>query len=304
MTELKEAMYNQMAYLVLSEHRPFCANDLLRFVCDNKEYTPNYGTIRNIFSEFKDKGQIEFCFRDINAYYSLKGQPFAKNSMTVYHTWGNNSGSGKLTLSPSHALYKLLKNQIFDMQAIHNIRLRLEVPGIYNNLLQSQLQLDIKPASKDIETPYQNVDNAQLQIRIHKTDTVSVVLACTLNPIPLDYNGLCRLYKILGIAQGYQQGLIGHDHCVIPDCDTWLITMWHFNRDALKQYKGKTFWVSVEEAHHTIHTIYTKIANNKKTRIRDEIQEYPNKTVKETIDDKLRVPAVPDSSNIQMHNVQ
>jgi hypothetical protein len=188
MSELKEAMYNQMAYIVLSEHRPFCANDFLRFVWDNKEYMPNYGTIRNLFSEFKDKGEIELCFRDINAYYSLSGQPFGKNSMTVYHTWGSTT-TNRLTLSPNHSLYKLLKNQIFDKQAIHNIRLRLEVPNIYNTISH----FDINPVSKDIETPYQNIDNAQLQIRVHKTDTVSVVIGCTLNPIPLDHGGLNRL---------------------------------------------------------------------------------------------------------------
>jgi hypothetical protein len=295
MTELEDAMEQQMAYIVFHENRPFCANDFLRFECDGKEYKPNYGTIRNIFSKFTKKGIIELEFKGKPSYYTLKGHKFGKNSMTLTHAGGTGSGIG---ISSDHPLYKTLRGMVFDKEAIHNIRLRFEVPNIFSRSLCTLQYFDQDETSRDFRLPYQNIDNTQMQIRVHKTDTISVVIGCSLNPIPLDPNGLNRLYKILGIAQGYLQGLtFNHNLVHIPDCDNWLITMWHFNRDGLKESAGERFSITVEKARHTIERIYSKDFKGK-NRPRWEIQEYPNKTVKETIDDKLRVPAVPDSSNI------
>jgi hypothetical protein len=307
MTELDEAMQNQMAYIVYHENRPFCTNDFLLFECDGKEYKPNYGTIRNKFSEFKKNGIIEFCYMDINAYYSLKGHPFSKKSMTLYHTGGNTLG-----ISPNHPLYKMLQSVVFDKQGLHNMRLRFSIADIYNTVLVLH-KFPINEVSKDIEIPYWNKDNALVQMRIHKTDTISVVIGCTLEPIPLDYNGIIRLLTILARSEGLLQGLtIDKSISIsIPHYPNWIITMWHFNQDGLKEYTGEKFSITVEKAHHTIERIYSKCFGNgkNKTRIRPryEIQEYPNKTVNEAINDKLRVPNidVPDSSNIEMHqNVQ
>jgi hypothetical protein len=291
MTELDEAMQQQMAYLVFDVKRPFCTNDFLRFVWEGKEYKPSYGTIRNKFTEFNKNGDIEFCFKDINAYYSLKGHKFSKNSMTLNHRVGN------LAISPNHDLYKMLQGMVFDKEAIHNIRLRLEVPNIFSRSLCTLQYFDQDEISRDFRLPYRNIDNAQVQVRVHKSDTVTVIIGCSLNPISLDYNGLMRLNKILGIVQGYLEGLtFNHNIVHIPDFDNWLITMWHFNRDGLKEYAGEKFHTTVEKANHTIERIYSKDFKGK-NRPRWEIQEYPNKTVKETINDKLRVPNVPDSSN-------
>jgi hypothetical protein len=51
--------------------------------------------------------------------------------------------------------------------------------------------------------------------------------------------------------------------------------------DALKEYKGKMFYISVEKLDHTIEIIYSKDFGNKKIRPRWELQDYPNKTVKQ-----------------------
>jgi hypothetical protein len=283
MTALEDAMQQQMAYIVYHEDRPFCANDFLLFECDGKEYKPNYGTIRNKITEFRKKGIIEVDFRDINAYYTMKGKKFGKKSMTLYHT----GDLGINSLSPNHPLYKTLRNMIFDKEAIHNIRLRLEVPDIYNISISIR-QFTINPVSKDIETPFWNVDNAQVQIRIHKTNTVSVVVGCTSDPISLDYsdNGIPSLFRILARCEGFLQCLTIDKSISIPDFRNWVITMWHFNRDGLRECSKRDFHTTVEKADHTIERIYTKDFGNGKTRPRWELQEYPNKTVSETINDK------------------
>jgi len=294
MSPLEEAMLEQMAYLVFNEQRPFCHNDFLRFEYNGEEYKPKYGTVRNIFSKFTKEERIEYEFRDVNAYYTLKGHKFGKNSMTVYHTRGNSS----IAISPNHPLYQMLKNQMMDKQAIHNIRLSLKVPNIFTYSYATLQYFDQDEVSRDFRLPYWNIDNAQVQVRVHRTDSITVIIGCSLNPIPLDYNGLIRLYKILGIVQGYLEGLtFNHNVVHIPDFDDWTITMWHFNRDGLKEYTGEKFSITVEKAKHTIERIYTKdfvnTAKRPETRIRIETQEYPNKTVKEVkeeiCDEKLNV---------------
>jgi hypothetical protein len=286
MSELDDAMLQQMAYIVFDEKRPFCVNDFLYFECNGKPYKPKSGTIRNKFSDFSKKGDIEFCFYDINAYYTLKGQPFGKKSMTLDHTGGK---TNNLTSHPNHPLYKTLQRMVLDKEAIHNIRLRLEIPNFFIRCLGTLHYFEQNEISRDFKLPYWNIDGSQVQVRIHKTDTITVIIGCSVNPIPLDHTGLIRLYKILGIAQGYLEGLTFYDNVIhIPDCDTWTITMWHFNRDGLKEYAGEKFSITVDKARNTIERIYSKDFNGK-TRIRKEIQKYPNKTVKETINDKLRI---------------
>jgi len=280
MTELDDAIQEHMAFLVLHESRPFCTNDFLRFECNGKEYMPSYGTVRNKFSKFAKKGIIEYCFNDINAYYSLKGHKFGKKSMTDYHT------GGITNISPSHPLYKMLRSHVFDKDSIHNIRLRLDVDDVYDIISKTNIPKD--DISQDLRIPYWNIGNAQVQIRIHKTNRISVIIGCSLNPIPLSDVGLKRLYEIIGDARGYLRALTvnntNDNH--IPYCGNWLITLWHFNRDGLKEYNGETFSIAIEEADHIIHTIYSKNFGSKK-RIRIERQEYPNSTLDELIEKRL-----------------
>lgn len=191
MISYQDAIYQYMAYLVLHEGRPFCSNDFLHFKWEGEEYKPDYGYIRNIFSKFKREGRIEFCFYDVNAYYSLKGHKFGKNSMTLNHTGSN------LAISPNHPLYKMLQNQIFGKEAIHNLHLKLEVPNIYLYPYSTLQWFDQDEVNRDFRILHQNIDNRFLQVRVHKSDTVTVIIGCSLNPIPLDSEGFNSLYKIL-----------------------------------------------------------------------------------------------------------
>jgi hypothetical protein len=291
MTELKEAMYNQMAYIVLSENRPFCTNDFLSFVWEGKEYKPDYGTIRKIFSEFKKEERIEFCFRSINAYYSIKGKPFRKNSMTLNHMGGNH-----INLGSNHPLYVMLRNRIFDKDSIHNIRLRLEVHDIYSEVNGNRFRINEVSKDKDIDW---QINNSIVRIVIHRTNTVSVSVGCTFNPIPLDHDGLDRFYTTLARVEGYLKCLANQNQRV-PDYAEWLITMWHFHKDGLKEYAGKTFSITVEDADHNLHRIYSKLFGNGKMKVRDEYQGYPNikvKEVSETINKNLRISDIPNEVN-------
>jgi len=55
MSDVDDAMQEHMAYIVLSENKPFSYRDFLRFEVNSIVYKPSHGTIRNKFSELKKK---------------------------------------------------------------------------------------------------------------------------------------------------------------------------------------------------------------------------------------------------------
>jgi hypothetical protein len=63
--------------------------------------------------------------------------------------------------------------------------------------------------------------------------------------------------------------------------------MWHFGADSLTEYSKAMFHMSWEIGGNSLVCAYTKIMRDKKTRIRLERQEYPNKTLSEAIEEKL-----------------
>ena len=79
---------------------------------------------------------------------------------------------------------------------------------------------------------------------------------------------------------------------VIPDHKEWLVTMWHFGADASIEYSGEKFSASWEIGQNELIRVYSKEfhgqgmnvgseqAARNKTRIRVEIQEYPQSTLK------------------------
>jgi hypothetical protein len=74
---------------------------------------------------------------------------------------------------------------------------------------------------------------------------------------------------------------------VIPDHMRWVVTMWHFDADALADYIGeKDFWMRAI-AEKIFFTIYSKEWNNGKCGIRWDCKEEPDKTVKQSLEGKL-----------------
>lgn len=99
---------------------------------------------------------------------------------------------------------------------------------------------------------------------VHKSDTVSVSVACSLAPVAVDIKGLIRLSNALtrveerlailltdiGDGEGYRDSC--PDFSVprntkdsqrpkIPNHQLWVVTMWHFGVDSLVEYTGDKF---------------------------------------------------------------
>ena len=285
-----------MGYLVFSEHRAFCFRDFLQFEVDGKVYHMTPGTFRNKISRLRKSGEIEFAYNSGTAFYTLPGYRFGK-PMTPTHAEVNSIKIDRFV--------KLIQDLPMGNNGLHDIRLRFEVVGIWKFLSTYHPELPINNNSKDILLSTDNIDDILARVIVHRTDTVSVSLACSLWPLSADLSGIIRLSETLTrveerivrlLAAGIStvQGLEvkvacteNISHLRIPDYKTWIVTMWHFGADSLTEYSGDMFQVSWEVGQHVLVRAYAKIMKDKKIRIRTEMQEYPNKTLLDAVEEKI-----------------
>jgi hypothetical protein len=282
MSELDNAMQEHMAFIVLSEGRPFSFRDFFQFTIDGKIYKITPGTFRNKILALKKAGVVELDYNSGTAFYTLKGHRFGKQ-VTPNHT----------VVQHNDPVYNMLQNLTLDKQSVHDIRLRFSVTGIWT-LLSNNQDFNRNERSQDIAIPSWVRDNVIVRVFVHKTDTVSVILGCSLHPIPLDFNGIIRFFNLLVRIEERSQNILGNyapinsnkKYNLIPDYRKWIVTMWHFGRDASIEYAGERFSITVENLEHVLNRLYVKNLDGKK-KIRFERQEYPNKTVLDAMEEKL-----------------
>ena len=142
-----------------------------------------------------------------------------------------------------------------------------------------------------------------IKTTIHRTDTITVIVACSCQPVAIDISGIIRLsnaltrveerlsklvYDCLNITMVIVADSMYHQHTItIPAHSNWIVTLWHFGTDSLVRYAGEKFEVTWEIAENVLVRVYTKDLKEKGTRIRLERQEYPNKTFVEAVEEKL-----------------
>jgi hypothetical protein len=278
MSTLDDAMLAHISYIVLSESRPFSYADFLSFDVDGEHYEMAYGTVRNKISRLKKQGKIEPAYYSIRAFYTLKGSKFGK-PMTPDHTVVHND-----------PVYNMIHNLPMDKQSIHDIHLKFKAPNIYK-IFSDNTPYPIIEKNKAISIPSWSKNNAIVKITINKNDTVTVIIGCSLEPIPLDYNGILRFFTILVRAEGLLEGLTSRVNNYkldqsIPQYGRWIITRWDFGRDASQTYKGEKYEITVENAQQIFARIYTKDFGKYK-KIRLERVECPRKSVLDAIQEKL-----------------
>jgi hypothetical protein len=267
----EEILLMKMADFVFVDKRPFCFKDFLRFEHEGQEYKYAKGTIRNKFSELQRKGDIEFSYRSGPAFYTLPGITFGK-PMTVNHM--EEEGH----LSPKQSTFlQTLQSIPMDKPAIHDIRLSFTFKHLWSILSVSESPL-IK--SKDLESNFDitlqpvDLENHIIKTTVHRTDTVSVIVGCSVSPIPIDLFGLARLTSIIARVEERLQLLVNEYYTIslqtgrqylsltlnskIPDHMNWMVKMWHFGQDALISYTGEKFDMSWEDGLHVLHHIYSK----------------------------------------------
>ena len=157
-------------------------------------------------------------------------------------------------------------------------------------------------SNKDITLYDIDLGDHIVKTTIHNTSTVSVIVACTVNPIPIDMFGLVKLSSSLARVEDRLQLIVseyttasvqnGRQYLslkinnTIPKYMSWAVKMWHFGQDALTRYSGQKFDMSWEDGLNVLYHIYSK-EYGKKMKGRKEVQEYPNKPLEDAFMGKL-----------------
>jgi hypothetical protein len=289
-------MMKYISHIVLEDHRPFSYRDFLRFEVDGKEYRMQHGTFRNKISQLMHAEKVELAYNSVVAFYTLKGIIFGKPKITM-----TPDRTGVPLQDP---ILKLIQNLPMDKRALHDIRLRFQVPGIWSILSAGTTTansegLQIDPVSKDIRLKACEIEDLLIRTTIHRTDTITVLVACSWAPVAIDISGIIhlsnaltrveeRLSKLACDCLNITTGSTYHQHTItIPAHSSWIVTLWHFGTDSLIRYAGEKFEVTWEAAENVLVRVYTKNLKEKGTRIRLERQEYPNKTFAEAVGEKL-----------------
>lgn len=175
----------------------------------------------------------------------------------------------------------------WDKQSIHDIHLKFNSRNIYDNFSKKPYPKYRKNQSIALESFSMN--NSIARISINKNDTVGVIIGCSMQPIPLDYDGINRFCGILGRTEVHLEGITtcNNDYNLdetqrIPSYAKWTITEWHFGRDSIHSYRGKKFEITVEDAQHRLYRIYVK-DYEKNLRLRIEGIGTPRKAVEDAI---------------------
>jgi hypothetical protein len=284
MSELDQAIEKHMANLVHLENRPFSYRDFMLFEVEGKEFRMAHGTYRNKISRLKNAGKVQLAYNAGMAFHTLKGKMFGKQ-MTPNHTTVHHSNNDSFC--------RLIYNLPTDKAALHDIRLKFKVHGISNTISSGHPEFPVNQRSKDICIPTWKIDDLLVRTFVHKSDTISVTVGCSLDPVAVDIKGIIRLSNALTRVEERLAILLTNigngENLEIPDHNRWVVTMWHFGVDSFVEYTGDKFAITWETGQHILIRLYTKIMKDKKTRIRLERQEYPNRTFPELMEERLNL---------------
>ena len=224
----------------------------------------------------------------------VKNKPMTSNHTDTIINY-NTDRKSLLNSIKKHPIYKMIQYIPFGQRSIHDIHLIFEAKRLWNflsNIDYYKQRTDSQ--SKSISFGYYPIEKQlAINVKVQKTDTVTVTVKCSTNPIILDPAGIMRLTEALTRIEERLAGVLNDPgnktHYVeinpseikIPNKDDWKIVLWHLNRDSATEYSGEKFHCSWKVAKNLFIRIYSKELKLKTIGIRMEIQENPDITFKQ-----------------------
>jgi hypothetical protein len=184
-----------------------------------------------------------------------------------------------------------------ERHSVHDIRLRFKTEGTWSTLRRTHPELTPNGVSKDISLLPILMYNMEAKTVVHHSDTVSIIVSCSMKPVVVDHEGLIRLSSILtSVEERLLAWVTGCPHTIsplpqilIPNHSSWIVTMWHFGTDSLSEYAGEKFEMTWEDGEHALLRVYSKdMKDGNGIKIRRERQEYPGVRLDVAIHEKLR----------------
>ena len=234
------ALLKRLKYLNKVEYRPASYKDFEEFEVDGKPYKLESGTLRNKFSVLKKEGHIERYYNSKASFFVIKGVRFGKQR-TI-------QGMTEHSISQLSEAIQLLPKE---SKGLHDFHTSFQVLDIWQVLSESK-RLKVNEHNKGILLSPFNIDGLKITANIHHTDTVTVTVACSKNPVSTeidDVNGIVRLAAALRRTQERIQRIVdecgqslpgGYESIPIPDSNTWMTTMVHFAVDTPNYKEVKT----------------------------------------------------------------
>ena len=310
LSKTDDVMLKHMKKITRGDYRSFSYHDFLEFEVDGERFKLKHGTIRNKFSQFKKEGKIKLYDRSGISFYTLSGFQFKNDDiMTFDHTYLSNNNTkyyNDLYLLKKkiqkHPMYKIIEYIEFGKRSIHDIHLTFIAQGLWDFLTKIEYYKNrMDSQNKSIAFGYFDIEKLNVKIRIQKTDTVTVIVSCSSNPIMLDASGVMRLTEVLtrvderlaAILNDFRNKTYNKEYnpseIKIPNKDEWKIVLWHLGRDSITQYSGKMFECNWGAAKNLFIRIYSKELKTTGKRIaRMEIQENPDILFKQLVIDFIR----------------
>ena len=167
-------------------------------------------------------------------------------------------------------------------RGLHNMHFKFTVLDIWK-IVSCSGKYKIIQESKDIVIPPLILNGMRIQANIHRTDTVTATVACSNSPISTkidDINGVIRLAAALARTQERIQRIVdecgqslpgGYESILIPDSNSWLVTMWHFAVDS-PNYREEKICMTWKDGQGVLLREYSQ---RKQGKLRMERQDYP-----------------------------
>jgi hypothetical protein len=248
MDNLDNAMMVRMKEIVHIEHMPFSYKDFESFVINGRTYHAAHGTFRNKISKLLKEEKVEREYNSKIGFYTMPGIHFGikmtDNHMGISSVIPVTGVFGNEMID----LFNYLETIPVEEASVHDLHYKFTVLDIYKimstNRTYNRL---INPQSKDIILQPDIIDGLKLQTIIHRTDTVTVSVACSNFPIALNAEGLLRCSVALTRVEERLSAKLdecgkllegGYEKIPIPDNRRWLITMWHFGKDGNFGYEN------------------------------------------------------------------
>ena len=83
-----------------------------------------------------------------------------------------------------------------ETHSVHDIRLKFKTEGIWSTIRSTHPQMISNEVSKDISLIHIQTYDLEAKTVVHHSDTVSVIISCSMKPVVVDHDGLsaCQIY--------------------------------------------------------------------------------------------------------------